>query len=227
MTAILFACPWWTVQLCPLVKLMLKYCSRFGSFGDWTIVLHAFLWLPLSRNHLCLRLQWLNEHHHWQVECQNAVFLDELCFNFSYTDGCIRVRHYRGEHNLRVSLVELHSRQTLSVVTVLGAIGYNMWSCLLHFQGNLNSSCYIRKVLEPEILPSFRKLCFLYFSRTMLGHMWQGLCKPSLKNDGYHCLPGLHIHQTCFPLNMSGIWMVSDLFIVVLQQPLLTLCGLI
>ncbi|KAJ4430413.1 hypothetical protein ANN_22629 [Periplaneta americana] len=44
-----------------------------------------------------------------------------------------------------------------------------------------------------------------YFSGTMSGHMWRGLCKSSSKNDGYHCFPGLHVRQTFRPSNMSGI----------------------
>ena len=36
---------------------------------------------------------------------------------------------------------------------VWGAIGYNMRSRLLRIEGNLNSNRYIRKVLQPEILP--------------------------------------------------------------------------
>ena len=34
-----------------------------------------------------------------------------------------------------------------------GAIGYNMGSRLLRIEGNLNSNRYIRKVLQPEVLP--------------------------------------------------------------------------
>ena len=36
---------------------------------------------------------------------------------------------------------------------VLGAIGYNIRSHLLHIEGNLNSNRYIREVLQPEVLP--------------------------------------------------------------------------
>ena len=38
-------------------------------------------------------------------------------------------------------------------VMVLGAIGYNIRSHLLHIEGNLNSNRYIREVLQPEVLP--------------------------------------------------------------------------
>ena len=61
---------------------------------------------------------------------------------------------------------------------------------------------------------------------TMPSHTWQGLCKPSSKDDVYHCLPGLHVRQTCRPSKMSGIWLVGDLFVRVLHHLLLTLCEL-
>ena len=74
--------------------------------------------------------------------------------------------------------------------------------------------------------PSFRQLHMPYFSRTMPGHTWQGVYKPFSNGDGYHCFPALHVCQICRPSNTSGISMVGDVFIMVLQHLLLTLCGL-
>ena len=111
-------------------------------------------------------------------------------------------------------------------IMIWSAIGYNMRSCLLCIEGNLNSNRYIREVLQPEVLPLLQATSMPYFSRTMPGHTWQVLCKPSSKDDRYHCFPGLHIRQTCRPSNMSGIWSVGDLLIRVLQHLLLMLCGL-
>ena len=109
---------------------------------------------------------------------------------------------------------------------VWGATGYNMRSRLQRIEGSLNSNRYIREVLQPEVLPLLQALHMPYFSRTMPGHTWQGLCRPSSKDDGYHCFSGLHVRHTCRPSNMSGIWLVGDLFVRVLQHLLLTLCGL-
>ncbi|KAJ4450055.1 hypothetical protein ANN_01462 [Periplaneta americana] len=92
--------------------------------------------------------------------------------------------------------------------------------------GNLNSNRYIRDVLDPRYCPSFTQLHMPYFSRTMPGHMWRGLCTPSSKNDWYHCFPGLQVRQTCRPSNVSEIWLVGNLFVIVLQHPLMMLCGL-
>ena len=177
--------------------------------------------LPLSRDHQSLRLQWSHECHHWSAEWRNVVFLDESHFNMSYNDGHICVQLYTVERNLRTCILQRHRRPMPSVM-VWGAIGYNMRSRLLRIEGN----CYIREVLQPEVLPLLQELHMPYFSRTMPGHTWQGLCKPSSKDDRYHCFPGLHVRQTCCPSNMSGIWLVDDLFVKVLQHLLLMLCGL-
>ncbi|KAJ8868401.1 hypothetical protein PR048_029917 [Dryococelus australis] len=71
-----------------------------------------------------------------------------------------------------------------------------------------------------------KRLHVPYFSRTMPGHMWRGMCKPSSMNSGYHYFPDLQVRLTCRQSNMSGIWLIGDLFLTVLQQPLLMLCGL-
>ena len=134
-----------------------------------------------------------------------------------YNDGRIRVRRYAGERNLRACIFQRHRGQTPSVI-VWGAIGYNTRSRLLRIEGNLYSNRYIREVLLPEVLPLIQALHMPYFSRTMPGHTWQRLCKPSSKDDGYHCFPGLHVRQTCRPSNMSGIGLVGDIFLM--------LCGL-
>ena len=70
----------------------------------------------------------------------------------SYNDGHIRVQRYAGECSLRACILQRHRGQTPSVM-VWGAIGYNMWSRLLRIEGNLNSNCYIRVVLQPKVLP--------------------------------------------------------------------------
>ena len=57
--------------------------------------------LPLFRDHQRLRLQWARERRHWHAEWRNVLFSDEFGFTTSYNDGCIRVRCYAGERNLR------------------------------------------------------------------------------------------------------------------------------
>ncbi|KAJ8881816.1 hypothetical protein PR048_018302 [Dryococelus australis] len=70
------------------------------------------------------------------------------------------------------------------------------------------------------------QLHMLNFSRTIPGHMWRGMCKPSSMNYGYHCFPGLHVRLSSSPSNVSGVWLVGDLFVTDLQQSLLILSGL-
>ena len=139
-----------------------------------------------------------------------------------YNDGRIRVQRYAGERYLRACILHRHRGRTPSVM-VWGAIRCNMRSRLLRIEDNLNSNRYIREVLQPEVLPL---LLATPHARKIPGHTWPGLCKPSSKADGYHCVPGLHVRQTCHSSNMSGIWLVGDLFVRVLQHPLLMLCGL-
>ncbi|KAJ8890945.1 hypothetical protein PR048_010454 [Dryococelus australis] len=55
--------------------------------------------------------------------------------------------------------------------------------------------------------------------------MWRGMCKSSSINYGYG-FRGLHVRLTCRPSNMSVIWLVGDLFVTDLWQPLLMLYGL-
>ena len=181
--------------------------------------------LPLSRNHQHLRLQWAREHRNWRTEWRDVVFSYESRFNISYNDGRIRVRRNAGERNLRACILQQHRGPTPSVM-VWAAIVYNLRSCLLSIEGNLSNHRYIREVLQSEVLSLLQVTPYACFSRTMLGQTWQGLSKPSSKDDGYHCFPDLHVLETCCPSNMSGIWLVGDLFVKVLQHLLLKLCGL-
>ena len=69
----------------------------------------------------------------------------------SYNDGRILARRYAGERNLRACVLQQH-RGPKPNVMVWGAIGYNMRSRLLRIEGNLNSNCYIREILQPDRL---------------------------------------------------------------------------
>ena len=64
-----------------------------------------------------LRLQWVHE-----CALSGKEFSDDSRFNLSYSDGSIRVRCYRSEHNMAACIVEQHSGQTPSVM-VRSAIG--------------------------------------------------------------------------------------------------------
>ena len=181
--------------------------------------------LPLSRNHQRLRQQWARERCHWHAEWQNVVFSDESRFNMSYNDSRIRVRCYAGERNLRACILQQHRGPTPSVM-VWGTIGYNMQSHLQHIEDNLNRNHYIREVLQPEVLPLLQATPHAIFQQDNARPRMARIVQAFFNDDGYHCFPGLHVRQTCRPSNMSGIWLLCDLFVRVLQHLLLTLCGL-
>ena len=156
MTTILSAWPWRTVQLYPSV-LSRRWSTATGLDLSASTVRRRLLRaglvariplrrLPKFRDHQRLRLQWACERRHWRAEWRNVVFLDESRFNMSYNDGCIRVRRYAGDRNMRACILQRHRVPTPSVM-VWGAIGYNMRYRLLRIEGNLKSNRYIREVL--------------------------------------------------------------------------------
>ncbi|KAJ8878498.1 hypothetical protein PR048_019076 [Dryococelus australis] len=192
--------------------------------GHWSTTTGVDLSASTVRHHL-LQAQQMASMPLRRLPWQNVVFSDESRFNLSYNDGGIRVRRYRGDRNLAASIVEQHSGQAASVM-VWGAIGYNMRSKLLGIEGNLNGNCYTREVLDTQVLPLLQASPHAIFQQYNVHHMWRGMCRPSSMNDGYYCFSGLHIRLTCYQSNMSGIWLVGDLFVTDLQQLLLVLCGL-
>ena len=65
---------------------------------------------------------------------------------------------------------------------------------------------------SPRYCPSFWELHMPYLSRTMPSHMWQGLCKPSFKDDGITaslaCTFARHVaHWTCLGY---GWWLIHQ-----------------
>ena len=112
--------------------------------------------IPLSKIQQHNRLQWTYDVHHCLAQWQSVVFSDESFFYFSYNNRPIQVRCYCCERNRRACIVEQYSRQMKSVM-IWGTIVYNIRSCLLYIQGNLNSNCQIRVVLEPKLLNLFQE----------------------------------------------------------------------
>ena len=104
-------------------------------------------------------------------------------------------------------------------VMVESAIGYNMWSCLLCIQGNLNATATLGRYCL-----SFKQLHILYFSRlcwTKGGKdctnlLWRmiGMTASLASSFARH-----FTHQACLGYG----WLSKNLFIMVLQQPFLTL----
>ena len=130
-----------------------------------------------------------------------------------FSSTCPAMMTTFGECNLRTSIDEPHS--WLSCMLVWGTIGQNMWSDLLCIQGSLNSNCYIREVLEPDILSLLQTTLYFIFQQdiaqphvarivqTFFEEGWVSLLLWPV------CLPDKH------PLSMSGLWWISNLFVMV------------
>ena len=191
----------------------LEYCNGFGpvccnssspSFEGWTSGSHANALASIDqRPHKRLRLQWSRERRHWHAEWRNVVFSDESRFNMSCNEGHIRVRRYAGERNLRACILQQHRAPTPSVM-VWGSLDTICDLAPYVLRAIWTATATLGRFYIPRYCPSFRQLHMSYFHRTMPGHKWQGLCRPSSKDDGYHCFSGLHVRQTCRPSNMSG-----------------------
>ena len=163
--------------------------------------------LPLSRDHQHLRLQWARERRHWRAEWRNVVFSDESRFNMSYNDGRIRVRPYAGERNLRACILQRQRGPTLSVM-VWGAIGYHMRSRLLCIEGNLNSTRYIREVLQPEVRPLLQATPHVIFQQDNawphVARIVQAFAKMKGITASMACMFARHLaHRTCLGYGWS------------------------
>ncbi|KAJ8884862.1 hypothetical protein PR048_011058 [Dryococelus australis] len=113
---------------------------------------------------------------------------------------------------LRAGLVTC---MTLCGIPLLrSTIGYNMRSRLLHIEGNINSNRYIRDVLEPDVLPLLQANPHTVFPQD---NAWPHVARNVQAFSSERRVPllsCLHIRLKCFPLNMSGIWLVGDLFVM-------------
>ncbi|GFU01082.1 transposable element Tcb1 transposase [Trichonephila clavipes] len=91
--------------------------------------------IPLTQNHGRLRWQWAYVHRSWQADWQR----------------------YAGERHIPECIIERHSGRTPGVM-VWGAIAYHGRSQLLRIMGNLNSTRYIKEVLQPQAIPFLQGL---------------------------------------------------------------------
>ncbi|KAG8233729.1 hypothetical protein J437_LFUL019271 [Ladona fulva] len=108
---------------------------------------------------------------------------------------------------------------------VWGAIGYNTRSLLLRIEGNRNSNRYITDVLELVALPLLHEAPDALFQQDNARPHVARNVQASSKNDRYHCFPGLQVHMTCSPSNMSAIWSICNFYAVVLLQQLWMIYG--
>ena len=117
------------------------------------------------------------------------------------------------------AILQRHRGPTPNVM-IWGTIGYNMRSCLLRIEGNLNSNRYIREVLYPEVLLIQTTQHAIFQKHNSRPHVAR-IVQAFIQRRRISLLPW----PSCSP-DMSGIRLVGDLFVEVLQHLLLTLCGL-
>ena len=140
---------------------MLEYCNGFGpvcfnslspSFESWTSGSHAIASASIVQRPPMPQTAmgtWTPSLACWVTKCRvfGRVPLQHVLQWWLHT--CWR---YAGERNLRACILQQH-RGPMPRVMVWGAIGFNMRSCLLRIEGNLNSSRYMREVLQTKVLP--------------------------------------------------------------------------
>ena len=139
------------------------------------------------------------------------MFSEESRFNMSYNDGCIRVRRYDGERNLRACILQRHRGPRPSVM-VWSAIGYNIRSRLLCTEGNLNSNYYIRDVLQHEVLPLLQAIPHAIFqqdnARPHVARIVQSLLPQTTGiTASLACTFARHVaHRTCLGYGWSATY---------------------
>lgn len=109
--------------------------------------------IVLTRRHRQARLQWArqNRNRNWT----NVVFSDESRYNLFHADGRMRVYRRRGERYAD-NCVSERDRGGGSVM-VWGAINHAFKSQLVICIGNLNADRYINQIVDPVVIPLFRR----------------------------------------------------------------------
>ncbi|GFT46333.1 transposable element Tc1 transposase [Trichonephila clavipes] len=109
--------------------------------------------LPLTPEHLQLRLQWCQARSMWNVtDWQKVVFSDESWFVLGTDNNRVRVWRRPGERYNFPYTVLRHTARTAGVM-VWGAIAYDSWSTLIVMRGTLTGQHYVDDTLRPHVGP--------------------------------------------------------------------------
>ncbi|GFU20058.1 transposable element Tcb2 transposase [Trichonephila clavipes] len=109
--------------------------------------------LPLTPEHLQLRLQWCQARSMWnETEWQKVVFSDESRFVLGTDDNRVRVWRRPGERYNSPHTVLRHTARTAGVM-VWGAIAYDRRSTLILMRGFLTGQRYVDDILRPHVGP--------------------------------------------------------------------------
>ncbi|GFV31732.1 transposable element Tcb1 transposase [Trichonephila clavipes] len=124
----------------------------------------SLLGLPLTQKHRRLHCQWCHERRMWAAEWNAAVFTDESHICLQHHNGKIRVWRHRGERVLNSCVMHRHTASAQRIM-VLGGIGYNSRTSLVHIAGTLKSQRKISEVLEAVVLPYLQGLAIALFQQ--------------------------------------------------------------
>ncbi|GFU24402.1 transposable element Tcb2 transposase [Trichonephila clavipes] len=107
--------------------------------------------LPLTPEHLQLRLQWSQARSMWNVtDWEKVVFSDESRFVLGTDDNRVRVWRRPGERYNSSYTVLRHTARTAGVM-VWGAIAYDSRSTLIVKRRTLTGQRYVDDILRPHV----------------------------------------------------------------------------
>ena len=109
----------------------------------------------LQQRHRASRLAWATHHIRWtQQQWQTVVMCDESPFPVTKRDN--RQRVYRRRHE-RLAPNCIKDKGDKRSVHIWGAISWYGKSQLHVIQGNINANRYMNEILEPVLLPLYRR----------------------------------------------------------------------
>ena len=172
------------------VESTLEYCNGFGhvcfnssspSFEDWTSGSHAIASASIVQRPQTPKtavVMWTPSLECWVVTCSvsGRVPLQHVLQRWPHI--CSTLCWWTQS----VNLLQRYRRSTHSVM-VWGTIGYNIWSRSYVLRAIWTATTTLGRFYNPWYCLSLRQLHMSYFSRTMPGNTWQGLCKPFSKDN--------------------------------------------
>jgi len=124
------------ISTCPYVKY--RKCSR------------KFI---LSKSHMDKRLQFVDDHLHWDIEWEHVVFSDEKKFKLDGPDG--NRMYYHDSRKPQILLQKRHSGG--GGIMVWAAIGWRGKTPIVFIDETINAPVYV-KVLQDYRLPSGQEI---------------------------------------------------------------------
>ncbi|GFU71720.1 transposable element Tcb2 transposase [Trichonephila clavipes] len=109
--------------------------------------------LPLTQEHLQLRLHWCQARSMWNAtDGQKVVFSEESRFILGTDDNRVRMWRHPGERYNSPNIALRHTARTAGVM-VWGIIAYDSRSTLIVMRGTLTGQRYVDDILQPHVEP--------------------------------------------------------------------------